>query len=598
MNRVLNRLLILVADEQGQVAMLLGLAMIPIMLGLGLIIDGGLIFFHQRQAYNATDAAALAGAREKWLKTTGWDDPFHDTCNNSIPGARLAVDAACTVAQSYGYLDTEVTVNTEPLFSIGGVHTELRYVEVIIARQYGAVIMALAGQDSYWVRTRSVAGGEPGFAPYAVYALEDQPRNCPSMKVAANSDLVIEGGVIVNGECSPAFDKSGGGDLDVDGPLDVVGGGSVTGGGTVTCSGATCPTTGVNPKPDPLGGLRDVVDAWVSDSGDLDGDGNITEILGAVLSDHCKTATDSRCTENFDLTGLPVSPGNPCPDQNLPTCAGVANGVLRIPSYVWGAPSNSTMESPDTFSVCNAPLADHAGLGLVGVPTLYPGVYPGGIKRAPGNCPIVVFMDGVYVFAGRETNGRAVDLDLSVVSYGAPSGNANQGVFWYVTRIPQAICNAQRCRYGSVNLSTDGAEVIAIAAELPSNPGATCLPPSDTLDTYEGILLFVDRGPGTEGVSLSIYSADDMAVDAVIPPEATDVTSATDNEVRVQGGGVSTILVGTLYDRWGRLFTSGSYTFDQAQLIFNVINLNTSGPVTISAPECASGTTYLPFLVE
>ena len=99
--------------ERGQILVIVALLMVGLVAITGLAIDGSMVFADRRQAQNATDSAALAGAFAyvKECEVTGCD------CLGEISDAKAAMQiAALDRASSNGYssnlICSEVFVNT------------------------------------------------------------------------------------------------------------------------------------------------------------------------------------------------------------------------------------------------------------------------------------------------------------------------------------------------------------------------------------------------------------------------------------------------------------------------------------------------------
>jgi Flp pilus assembly protein TadG len=162
--RIASNLRILRQDESGAIAVLVGIMIIPLMMALGLVIDVGLIFYHQRGAHNAADAAALAGVRVLWenLDESTLSSAVSLSCADPGVASRPAAAVACEVATSdpYNYAPGDVTVNMPPQVSTlyGGAEY---HVEVLVTKQYETILVRLMGPDQVVMTERAVAGGAP-----------------------------------------------------------------------------------------------------------------------------------------------------------------------------------------------------------------------------------------------------------------------------------------------------------------------------------------------------------------------------------------------------------------------------------------------------
>jgi Flp pilus assembly protein TadG len=126
------------------------------MLVTGVIIDGGLLFFEERGARNAADAASLAGAKQLYelRDTTNYSGLALDQ-NCDTPGLRWAgssyivgpffqaFDAACDIAESHGYFDsdpdTEVRVRIPPIAPADPDHHSPKNVQVLVRQTRSSI---------------------------------------------------------------------------------------------------------------------------------------------------------------------------------------------------------------------------------------------------------------------------------------------------------------------------------------------------------------------------------------------------------------------------------------------------------------------------
>ncbi len=498
-------------DERGQVAIITGLMLLVLIGAAGLVIDGSMVFFEHRGNRNVADAAALAATRAIWQ--TGTANAFSGPCTG-FPFALADVDAACTMATSspFNRAPGQVRVNIPP--NEGPLAGSPGHVQVVVTTQRPTFLMRVLGFQQITVPARAVAGAIPTSSPYAIYALS--PNACEGLKFGGPIQLNVVGGIKVNASCenppTDALETSSGTTISVTGPIDVVGGVDTA---NATFTGSL-PAQDTDPVPDPLGKLSEVVTNWA----DTNFDGMMD---AALLTSEC---TDARCTATYAAGYGGV----------LLADVGVVGGSLRIPYY-----NPATLQDPSLgpYNACSAPMVDHGpGYGLM--PTLFPGVYPGGITMS--NCS-AYWERGVYVLAGRKNNGAA-SLEVT------PSSNyravAPNGILIYVTEDPFAT-NPQRRPAGPIQFHTAGGSG-GSSIVMSALPGVQCPPRG-----YEDILLFVDR----EGA----YS----------PGDCNTTTGGCQNRVEVWGGGFLTSLSGTLYDRTGAFDGTGSYTLANSQLVFNVV---------------------------
>src|SRR5262245_34903296 len=117
--------------------------MIPMMLVMGLVLDGGLVFLAHRNARNVADAAVLEAAKQVALTLDSGADtsqrPYpctNNTLRTAGPSYRPAVDKACDLAEAESYLASEVSVSIDPTHGDSSVINNDAMVQVSIARAY------------------------------------------------------------------------------------------------------------------------------------------------------------------------------------------------------------------------------------------------------------------------------------------------------------------------------------------------------------------------------------------------------------------------------------------------------------------------------
>ncbi len=188
--------------QSGQVIILMAFGMMALLAVLGLAIDGGRLYFLERDAQNASDAAVLAAT--------------HALCTNGSDPAQAAREAAAR----NGFGADEVTVRNPDagvLLNPGADPND--YIEVIIN----------ADIPSYFIHL--VYGGDLGVSTYAlghctiewdritdgraVMAMHGCDDNCQALTIN-DATVHIEGGIATNGD----FKFNGGGDHEVWGPVE------------------------------------------------------------------------------------------------------------------------------------------------------------------------------------------------------------------------------------------------------------------------------------------------------------------------------------------------------------------------------------------
>src|SRR3990170_4388383 len=409
--------------ERGNVALLFGLLMVPLMTGMGLVLDGGLLLFEYRGARNAADAAALAGAQKRHTNDdTGASVPGALCSDWTVRSARTAVDASCDLAENHGYVSEDIRVY--------------------------------------------IADGA------AVYALD--PHACAGFDRTSTGGVYVFGGPIIVDSaasfgCNPAggaLDKTSGGVLCVDadrgdypdGDLDLAtpnygygcdGDGYISIVGGLDCNGdAECTTIKSEPDLDqgPAGG---------GPSGDP-----LSTLPGP---DHRPCTGVDNCPGGVDPNDKPGHAFEFCDSADDPN-GGIDSAILSSPlvgtytdsraiGLVTGCLSTSVLPTSPLvprdisgniirgrYNVCSAPL------GADGKHHVEPGIYWGGIYAGGGGCAEGVhFKHGIYIIAGQdsmsETNPKpSIDLNFSS---GAGEVTSDDIIF-FVTSDPEAIPSAQQ----------------------------------------------------------------------------------------------------------------------------------------------------------
>ncbi len=184
--------------ESGQVIVLFALALVVLLGVLALILDGGRVYTERRQAQNAADAAAMAGAAAL------------DTTNLNVSNV---VAAACTAAAGYGYGSgtgqcgiggTVVNVWVPTIAADGrqlpGVLSAFEapgYVQVQVTSTFHPFVAGVFGFQSFAAGALAVAVNIPSNGlPYALLVLD--PTDCASFSINGGTILNVTGGVMVD----------------------------------------------------------------------------------------------------------------------------------------------------------------------------------------------------------------------------------------------------------------------------------------------------------------------------------------------------------------------------------------------------------------
>jgi hypothetical protein len=177
--------------DRGQILVIFAGGVIAILAVAALVFDIGQNLFEQRIQQDASDAAALAGAR--WL--------VEPTCDASPSPANCpdAVDAARDVASDHGFAPAQVTVNIPPdsTSAFAGFHG---HIQVKIASTRNSYFAGVLGIGSFNIGAMAVASNEPGYDfPYSLMALGD---TCKAGHISGNGTFDIEGSVYVDSTCT------------------------------------------------------------------------------------------------------------------------------------------------------------------------------------------------------------------------------------------------------------------------------------------------------------------------------------------------------------------------------------------------------------
>jgi hypothetical protein len=145
-------------SRRGAILPLFAITFALLLLFLGLVVDGGMIYFERRRAQAAADAGAYGGALELLHNNDVWVD-----------------DAGKADAKMNGFDDDDadivVTVNNPPL--TGSAAGDNNAVEVIVQSTVATTLMQLAANDHSIVRARAVAAVGPDWGPLCILSLNE-----------------------------------------------------------------------------------------------------------------------------------------------------------------------------------------------------------------------------------------------------------------------------------------------------------------------------------------------------------------------------------------------------------------------------------------
>ena len=288
--------------ERGQALALAAICLSVMLAAAGFTLDVGLGRIQQRDAQNAADAAALAGAQD--LPGT----PATPTQAEQTAAQNDATTYASTNGFSAGSGIT-VTVNTPPLT---GAHTnDSTSIEVIITKQVPTLIARLFNKNSIAVTARSVATATPGVTKCVLCVLD--PSASGALTASGNGTVTVAGGgVVVDSSSSTAGVLSGNSDIsDTDALLStrigVVGPGGNGGctqvsGNAQFNPGANC---GINSVADPLSSVP-VPDVLGPSNGSVSLSGNSTQTINPGIYSSLSVSANGVLTMNpgvYVLTG-------------------------------------------------------------------------------------------------------------------------------------------------------------------------------------------------------------------------------------------------------------------------------------------------------
>lgn len=235
-------------SQTGQVLVLFAGGVLVILLIAALVFDVGQNLVDRRTAQNASDAAALAGAR--YLPSAIYI--YHGGCA-SAPGGMPAVQAACAVAADNGFVDgvdgrsvriDKPPIAPSPFANLPG------HIQVSIGTQRPSIFQGVMGVTLQRTAATGVATNSSDIPlPYSLLALD--PSGCGTNKITGSpgSSVTTNGTVHVDSDCvTSALLLSGNGVLTAP-QCDVVGTIQESGGADNLCT--TAPT-GVLVSGDPL----------------------------------------------------------------------------------------------------------------------------------------------------------------------------------------------------------------------------------------------------------------------------------------------------------------------------------------------------------
>ena len=242
--------------ENGQVIVLVTLALVPLVGLMGLVADIGYMHYIKKSAQAAADSAALAAVYtfNRTMAGSAFDCGIGWMCNRpaqtcpSNPGASNPIQTACLYAKQNGFspgtqgqnvtIESQVTPKVPTAPGVDGVGW---WVTVRVSQRVPQLFSAVLGNKTGTVSARASAAVQPGLG--CVYALD--PAAAGSFSQNGATSFKSGCGVYVNSKHSSAMVGNGGATLEAS-LVNVVGG--VDWQGTISPT----PNTGAAPITDPL----------------------------------------------------------------------------------------------------------------------------------------------------------------------------------------------------------------------------------------------------------------------------------------------------------------------------------------------------------
>ena len=393
--------------ERGQILILFAGGLVAMCAIAALVFDVGQNLLDRRAEQNASDAAALAGAR--YVDTESY--AFHGGCSSPHVGLQ-AVTAACDVAGEHGYVDgvngRTVRVDMPPIAPSTKAGLP-QHIEVTINTTRPSFFAGIFGQSQQQTGALGVAKNGPDIAlPYSLLALN--PDDCGANKITGSPGTVVEtnGTIHIDSDCATtpgALQLSGNGVLTAP-QCDVVGLIVESGGATNDCT--TAPA-GVLVYGDPLRNLPE-----------------------------------------------PAQPGPPAAVQPLDALA-----PGPIPDNCPGGTAPATDAAPATCAFSAGPMDGKSY-------RLFPGNYPGGISTSKAT---LYLDPGIYFIGGSgihiQNTGAIVSKAPGDNTGMTPSG----GVLIFNTHDPEPStgCTGAGC-YGPISINGGGGDTPTLAL-LPIESG-------------------------------------------------------------------------------------------------------------------------------
>lgn len=378
--------------QSGQVLAIFAGGFVLVCIIAALVFDAGQNLLDRRAEQNASDAAALAGAR--YLPGAAYT--YHGGCT-APPAGMPAVVAACEVAAANGYIDGQggrtVRVDLPPVAPSTKAGLP-GHIEVTIGATRPSFFAGVIGASQQRTGAMAVATNDTDIAlPYSLLALD--PHGCGTNKINGSPGTAVttNGTVHVDSDCASAP-------------------------GAVLLSG-----NGVLTAPQ-----CDVV-------------GQIIEQGGA--SNDCDSAPTGVLVSGDPLRNLPPPPQPGPPAAVLPL--GASPGP--IPNGCPGSATPSTDAAPVTCAFTGGPVAGKTY-------RLFPGNYPGGIRTSKSTLllsPGVYWLGGggLQIQSDGVVVSKAAGDDIGLT----PSGGVL--LYNTVDPLPAGGCTGAGC-YGPISINGGG----------------------------------------------------------------------------------------------------------------------------------------------
>ena len=249
-----------VNSQRGQALLLVMIAMVPICLALGLVVDVGMAYYTKTSARAAAQMAALAavqramdlvyqGATYSCGASNLGCELSPTACTSNPP---LNLQSACSYAQANGFSlgNVWVDANTTPP-PVSGAPSVQYWVRVQILQPNALTFGIFSGLQQLNVAASAVAAAANMLSPNCVVALDH----------SANNALSLNGNVTLQTvSCGIAVDSNSNSALSVTGNITMSAPSIAVTGRCSGCNGSNvhvspAPTTGVQPAPDPLEGV-------------------------------------------------------------------------------------------------------------------------------------------------------------------------------------------------------------------------------------------------------------------------------------------------------------------------------------------------------